>query len=870
VDDGRRAFFLLAALLLVVIGYLFRDSFRPEMATFANDGPLGAMMAKCFQLPEAWKGMWADLNWIGGTGGVAPMDFTWLVNWALGPLYFIKFYPGITLVALGFSVWLFFRQLQFPPAVCLLGGLAGTLNSDFFSYACWGLGTLPLCVASVFLALAALSSSWKPSWTRPVLAGAALGSALMEGFDNGAIFSLYVAAFAIFQAWNSEPQKPASHRLSLGILRTAIVAAASALVAAHTLIGLVQGNITGAAGMGQDKASREARWWFSTMWSLPPTEALRTVIPGLYGYRMDTPDGGNYWGTAGSDPAWDEYFKNPNRKPEEAPQADIRFSGAGHYAGVLVVLLAAFGVVQSLRGKASPLTLTERRWVWFWAVAAFASLLFALGRYAPFYRIIYALPYFNTMRIPMKFLHPMNAALVVLCGYGLHALWRGWITQRTPVSNSPGNRSTPPRTTFTQSPEGRWVIGTAAVTGLAFLAWILYVKGRSQLIAFLGEVGFEGPAASAIAQFSQREVGLFVVFLGLSSVLVALLLARRFSGPRTHLAVIALGALLVVDLGRANTPWIVHYNWKDRFTSNPLFDFLKASPHTGRVVGTMPFALQGQAGRALQYLTSVVRLEWAQHQFRFFNIQILDIVQMPRMPADLAAYRQAVGPNPVREWELTNTRYLFALAPIVDLLNQQLDPAQKRFRLHTPFSLSQNPSGVFGVATNTEGPFALVEFTGALPRAMLFDRWRPEVPDDEALDLLVSTNFSPHSEVLIADPVPAPSVTTSTQPAGTATYESYTSRHFVIATDARTPCVLLVNDKYDPDWKVLVDGKPEPLLRANFIMRGVYLTPGQHKVEFVFEPSTRAFWFSTLAILASLGLLGFVLTRKESGPPTPA
>ena len=31
-------------------------------------------------------------------------------------------------------------------------------------------------------------------------------------------------------------------------------------------------------------------------------EALRVLIPGLFGYRMDTPDGGAYWGAVGENP----------------------------------------------------------------------------------------------------------------------------------------------------------------------------------------------------------------------------------------------------------------------------------------------------------------------------------------------------------------------------------------------------------------------------------------------------------------------------------------------------------------------------------------------------------------------------------------
>ena len=66
----------------------------------------------------------------------------------------------------------------------------------------------------------------------------------------------------------------------------------------------------------QRAAAKERQWTFLTQWSLPKMETLRIVIPGLYGYRLDTPrpydgnklrslDGGNYWGSMGQDPVLD-------------------------------------------------------------------------------------------------------------------------------------------------------------------------------------------------------------------------------------------------------------------------------------------------------------------------------------------------------------------------------------------------------------------------------------------------------------------------------------------------------------------------------------------------------------------------------------
>jgi uncharacterized membrane protein YfhO len=82
--------------------------------------------------------------------------------------------------------------------------------------------------------------------------------------------------------------------------------------------------------------------------------------------------------------------------------------------------------------------------------------------------------------------------------------------------------------------------------------------------------------------------------------------------------------------------------------------------------------------------------------------------------------------------------------------------------------------------------------------------------------------------------------------------------------------VLLLNDKFDPHWQVLVDGKPAELLRCNFIMRGVYLTPGAHLVEFKFTLPNDPLYVSLAAIIFGILLSGCLLVWQRrttaSGP----
>ncbi|NLB97927.1 MAG: YfhO family protein [Armatimonadetes bacterium] len=73
--------------------------------------------------------------------------------------------------------------------------------------------------------------------------------------------------------------------------------------------------------------------------------------------------------------------------------------------------------------------------------------------------------------------------------------------------------------------------------------------------------------------------------------------------------------------------------------------------------------------------------------------------------------------------------------------------------------------------------------------------------------------------------------------------------------------VVIHNQRHYPGWRVLLDGEPAPLLRANYLMQGVAVPEGEHTLEFRFDsPSFRA--GATISLL-SMALLaaGCILTR---------
>ena len=54
--------------------------------------------------------------------------------------------------------------------------------------------------------------------------------------------------------------------------------------------------------------------------------------------------------------------------------------------------------------------------------AALFSILAAWGRFGFLYALLYRLPYFSTIRNPIKFLHPFQILWIILAGYGLEVL----------------------------------------------------------------------------------------------------------------------------------------------------------------------------------------------------------------------------------------------------------------------------------------------------------------------------------------------------------------------------------------------------------------------------------------------------------------
>ena len=188
---------------------------------------------------------------------------------------------------------------------------------------------------------------------------------------------------------------------------------------------------------GKNEASREERWRFCTSWSLPPEDTLEFVVAEVHGGSNDprVSPKNPYRGRLGQ-----QIVVPPNVAGQKHPVTGealkagetiwMPYRQHSLYFGFLTVLFAVVGIVGWWRVRREPQVAnrelrTSYSDVPFWTVTAIVVYLCALGGFTPFYRLVFALPFGDYLRAPVKFVHLLEFCTAVLAGYGF-----AWVYER--------------------------------------------------------------------------------------------------------------------------------------------------------------------------------------------------------------------------------------------------------------------------------------------------------------------------------------------------------------------------------------------------------------------------------------------------------
>ncbi len=136
--------------------------------------------------------------------------------------------------------------------------------------------------------------------------------------------------------------------------------------------------------------------------------------------------------------------------------------------------------------------------------------------------------------------------------------------------------------------------------------------------------------------------------------------------------------------------------------------------------------------------------------------------------------------------------------------------------------------------------------TAALPRA-LFVTERQLVSDhEEAWQAIHAPSFSPTQTVVLEQDVAPLSPQTAQAPEPShIEFVRYGLNDVELRVESPVSGWLVLSDVYYPGWRATLDGRPTPLLRANYTFRAVQVPAGEHAVEMRFAPRT---WHLGLAL----------------------
>lgn len=230
-------------------------------------------------------------------------------------------------------------------------------------------------------------------------------------------------------------------------------------------------------------------------------------------------------------------------------------------------------------------------------------------------------------------------------------------------------------------------------------------------------------------------------------------------------------------------------------------------------------------------------------------------------PAQLLTYWtfvRAVDPKPIRY----NAAGFVRADPLV------LDLLQVAYLIQP----STAPPAVPGeMAVATEGRWILYRLPDPPPRASILTSWSVVSTSSRALGAVLAPAFDPERQVVL-ERDPHPGIAPGPPGHGTASFHWQGDQSARVTVDASIPAVLLVRNAYARRWRATVDGRPAPVLPADYLLQGIPVPAGRHVVELSYHDPTIGYGLigsavGVAALLASAGLVTITERRRRRRTP---
>lgn len=165
----------------------------------------------------------------------------------------------------------------------------------------------------------------------------------------------------------------------------------------------------------------------------------------------------------------------------------------------------------------------------------------------------------------------------------------------------------------------------------------------------------------------------------------------------------------------------------------------------------------------------------------------------------------------------------------------------------------------------------IYEVKNPMPRAYVSYSWQWLNSQDEVLKTITNaetTRFDPAKETLLEKSnnelrTASPGKDLSKQDIK---WLDNSANRLELEVSSSMPGLLVLTDHFYPGWIAKLDSKNVPILRANGLLRGVFVPEGKHVIEFAYEPTSLktalVITFAGLLILIVISCVALVLDKR--------
>jgi hypothetical protein len=182
------------------------------------------------------------------------------------------------------------------------------------------------------------------------------------------------------------------------------------------------------------------------------------------------------------------------------------------------------------------------------------------------------------------------------------------------------------------------------------------------------------------------------------------------------------------------------------------------------------------------------------------------------------------------------------------------------------------PDSCYKVVNQPEaqGLPAVYEFRDALPR-IFFPRIAIEMQGKEnILGFIAGGSFDPAETAIVEEKLP---YNISASDSNQAEIKRWDYHNVEILANIKTYSLLTLSEIYYPaGWKAFIDDKETKIYKTDYVLRSVFLEPGEHNIKMIYRP--RMFKLGMIITVISFGLMvvgaiiGFKLNRKKESSIT--